>query len=164
MSFIIGIDIGTTNTKAVAFTDGGEVLANAGFSYQAFTGPDGTHELDPQQLFEAVLSVLKDVRGRTADRKGLAGVSFSCAMHSLIAVDQGGQPLTRAITWADQRSKSFADALKGSDTGRRIYRQTGTPIHPSSPLCKLLWLKDRQPDIFARAAKFCAKAGPCSGC
>ncbi|HEY6901783.1 MAG TPA: gluconokinase, partial [Puia sp.] len=45
-------------------------------------------------------------------------------------------------------------ALKESAAGRRIYRQTGTPIHAMSPLCKLLWLKAEKPDLFERAAKF----------
>ena len=130
MSFIIGIDIGTTNTKAVAFTDGGEVIANSLFSYPAFTDADGAHELDPRQLLEAVLAVLKEALIQADGRKGLAGVSFSCAMHSLIAVDSRGEPLTCAITWADLRSKPFADVLKSSEAGGRIYRQTGTPIAP----------------------------------
>ena len=137
MSYIIGIDIGTTNTKAVAFTDGGDVLADANFSYTAFTGDDGVYELDPTSLWGAVLKVLSEVLSRTSDRKGLAGVSFSCAMHSLIAVDRQGELLTRAMTWADSRSKLFSDRLKASEAGRRIYQQTGVPIHPMLPLCKL---------------------------
>jgi len=154
MSYIIGIDIGTTNTKAVAFTDGGDVLADANFSYTAFTGDDGVYELDPTSLWGAVLKVLSEVLSRTSDRKGLAGVSFSCAMHSLIAVDRQGELLTRAMTWADSRSKLFSDRLKASEAGRRIYQQTGVPIHPMLPLCKLLWLREKEPDIFRRAAKF----------
>ena len=38
--------------------------------------------------------------------------------------------------------------------GKKIYEHTGTPIHPMSPLCKLMWMKDNQPDIFANAYKF----------
>ena len=154
MTYIIGIDIGTTNTKAVVFTDTGDVLADANFSYTAFTGGDGAHELDPDQLLNAVRKVLADVVGRMNGKPGLAGVSFSCAMHSLIVVDGRGEPLTRAMTWADSRSKSFADELKAHEAGRRIYRQTGTPLHPMSPLFKLLWLKKNKPEIFARGAKF----------
>src|SRR6185503_11656650 len=115
MSYIIGIDIGTTNTKAVAFTDTGRVLADVNSSYTAFTGEDGMHELDPRHLWDAVVKVLLDVLSRTSDHKGLAVVSFSCAMHSLIAVDRQGELLTRAITWADGRSKLYADRLKGSE-------------------------------------------------
>jgi len=154
MSYIIGIDIGTTNTKAVAFTDEGEVLATAGESYHALSDPDGRHELDPARLLEAFVSALKEVTRKTADRKGLMGISLSCAMHSLIVVDKEGLPLTNAITWADLRSQSYAEALKVSEAGRRIYRQTGTPLHPMSPLSKLLWLKDKEPAIFQQAEKF----------
>lgn len=154
MSYTIGIDIGTTNTKAVAFTDEGEVLAIAGASYQALTDPNGRHELDPAGLLEAFAAVLKEVAGKTAHHKGLMGISLSCAMHSLIVVDKEGAPLTNAITWADLRSQAYAAALKSSEAGRRVYRQTGTPLHPMSPLSKLLWLKDKEPAIFQRAGKF----------
>jgi gluconokinase len=75
-------------------------------------------------------------------------------MHSLIVVDKEGKSLTNAMTWADLRSKPYAEALKGSEAGKRIYRQTGTPIHPMSPLFKLLWLKDKEPEIFRQAGKF----------
>lgn len=150
MRYVVGIDIGTTSTKAVAFTAGGEVLGSAGASYPVFTDGDGRHELDPDQLFDAVSSVLSAVRGYGE----LEAVSFSCAMHSLILVDGEGRPLTRAMTWADLRSEAYAAALKGSEVGSRIYRQTGTPIHAMSPLCKLLWLKDKQPVLFRQAAHF----------
>ena len=154
MHYIIGIDIGTTNTKAVAFTDEGAVLDSAGASYPIFSEVDGQHELDPDKLLEAVVTTLGEVRKRTASWQGLAGISFSCAMHSLILVDAAGKPLTRAITWADQRPAPFAKALKDSAAGRRIYRQTGTPVHAMSPLCKLLWLKEAEPDLFSKAARF----------
>lgn len=154
MRYIIGIDIGTTNTKAVALTDEGEVLGSASVSYPVFSAGEGQHELDPVQLLEAVLAALRDVRVQTAAAPGLAGISFSCAMHSLIAVDAAGEPMTRAITWADLRPAPYAKALRDSAAGRRIYQQTGTPVHAMSPLCKLLWLKVAEPDVFARAARF----------
>lgn len=154
MHYIIGIDIGTTNTKAVAFTDGGEVLGSAGASYPIFSEVEGQHELDPDQLLGAVLGTLREVREKTASRVGLAGISLSCAMHSLIVVDETGKPLTRAITWADLRPARYAKILKDSAAGRRIYRQTGVPIHAMSPLCKLLWLKEAEPALFGKAARF----------
>jgi gluconokinase len=154
MHYIIGIDIGTTNTKAVAFTDEGEVLGSAGASYPIFSEEEGQHELDPDQLLEAVLKTLREVREKTVSRAGLAGVSLSCAMHSLILVDEAGKPLTRAITWADQRPARYAKILKDSAAGRLIYRKTGVPIHAMSPLCKLLWLKEARPALFGKAARF----------
>jgi gluconokinase len=152
MRYVIGIDIGTTSTKAVAFTTSGTVLASAGSGYPVFTDVEGRHELDPDQLMEAVLSALEQVLKSMGDVP--AGVSFSCAFHSLMAVDGQGKPLMRAMTWADLRPSAAAKALKGSLAGRLIYRHTGTPIHAMSPLCKLLWLKEDQPDIFRQASRF----------
>jgi gluconokinase len=153
MRYVVGVDIGTTSTKAVAFTAGGAVLGSSAASYPVFTDAGGRHELDPDQLFDAVLSVLRAVTGGSIEGEPEA-VSLSCAMHSLILVDSEGKPLTKAMTWADLRSEAYAAALKGSESGRRIYRQTGTPIHAMSPLCKLLWLKDKQPALCRQAAHF----------
>jgi len=153
MRYVIGIDIGTTNTKAVAFTETGQVLGTEETSYPVFTDGAGAHELEPNALFDAALTVLLQITEKL-DPGEAAAVSFSCAMHSVILVGEDGKPLTRAMTWADRRSEAYAAALKGSELGQRIYRQTGTPIHAMSPLCKLLWLKDRQPELFRRAAKF----------
>ncbi len=75
-------------------------------------------------------------------------------MHSLIAVDKQDIPMTLAMTWADLRSQTYAQALKNTEAGKRIYRQTGTPIHAMSPLCKLLWMKDRSPEVFRAASRF----------
>jgi gluconokinase len=153
MRYVIGIDIGTTNTKAVAFTEAGRVLGSVETSYPVFTDATGAHELEPNGLFDAALTVLLQITEKL-DPAEAAAVSFSCAMHSLILVGADGKPLTRAMTWADRRSEAYAAELKTSELGRRLYRQTGTPIHAMSPLCKLLWLKDRQPELFRRAAKF----------
>jgi gluconokinase len=71
-----------------------------------------------------------------------------------MAVDKEGNPITNIITWADLRSTAYAQSLKNSEAGKRIYEHTGTPVHPMSPLCKLLWLKENAPDIFSRAARF----------
>jgi gluconokinase len=161
MQYIIGIDIGTTNTKAVAFTTDGKVLGSAGASYPVFTDAGGRHELDPGQLLHAVVSALGEVRkgiagmgAAGAGEEGLAGISFSCAFHSLIVIGEAGKPLTQAMTWADLRPAAQANALRGSEAGNRIYRHTGVPIHAMSPLCKLLWLKETQPDLFQRGVKF----------
>ena len=152
MSYVIGVDIGTTNTKAVAFTTSGAVLASAGTGYPVYSDAEGRHELDPVELMEAVETALSQVIRAAGGVP--AGVGFSCAFHSLLAVDGEGKPIMRAMTWADLRPSGAAKALKGSEAGQRIYLKTGTPIHAMSPLCKLLWLRDNQPDVFERAFRF----------
>ncbi|MEO5905680.1 MAG: gluconokinase, partial [Saprospiraceae bacterium] len=70
------------------------------------------------------------------------------------AVDEKGHPLTNMITWADLRSSEYAMRLKFTELGHKLYDRTGTPVHPMSPLCKLMWMKDRLPEIFNSAHKF----------
>lgn len=69
-------------------------------------------------------------------------LSLSSAMHSLLLADDAAKPLTPLITWADQRASAQARRLKGSERGQMIYEATGTPLHPMSPLCKLIWMKE----------------------
>ena len=154
MRYVIGVDIGTTSTKAVAYTETGDVLESAGAPCEVFTDAGGMHELEPAQVFDAVITVLLEVTEHSAAPEDVVAVSFSCAMHSLILVDETGKPLTRAFTWADRRSEPYAAMLRNSDAGRRIYRQTGVPNHAMSPLSKLLWLKATRSDLFSRAARF----------
>jgi gluconokinase len=153
MKYILGIDIGTTNTKAVAFDLQGKPVAQTSRTYPFISEKEGYHELDPNILFAAVTEVIKAVLKSIASDQ-LAGISFSSAMHGLIAVDEKGQPLTNMITWADLRSSEYAMRLKFSELGHKLYERTGTPIHPMSPLCKLMWMREQQPEIFAKAHKF----------
>jgi gluconokinase len=153
MKYILGIDIGTTNTKAVAFDLQGKPVAQANSTYPFISTKQGYHELDPQVLFVAVTEVMKAVLEITASEE-LAGIAFSSAMHGLIAVDDKGHPLTNMITWADLRSTEYAMRLKFSELGHKLYERTGTPVHPMAPLCKLLWLREHETEIFTRAHKF----------
>jgi gluconokinase len=152
---VIGVDIGTSGTKAIAYTLEKKVIANTYVSYNPVDNPPGYHELDPEVLFNAVVTCIERTAQQAITLVGhIDGVSFSAAMHSLIAVDVNGDPLTNVITWADGRSASYAETLKRSPAGQDIYKYTGTPIHPMSPLCKIMWLRDHQPAIFAATHKF----------
>jgi gluconokinase len=71
-----------------------------------------------------------------------------------MAVDTECRPLTLLLIWADIRSAKQAKDLRSTELGKKIYIQTGTPIHPMSFLCKLLWVKDEQPELFSKAYKF----------
>ncbi|MGB2576340.1 gluconokinase [Leuconostoc suionicum] len=156
MEYMVGVDIGTTSTKAVLFDDKNVVVASANKSYALYRDLPDMAEEDLNELFEALISALAEVV-RDADlSKGnkIAAVSFSSAMHSLIAFDEEWKPLTRAITWADTRAVEYTEELKANGLGEQIYKNTGTPIHPMAPLSKLLWLKSEHADIYHKAAHY----------
>ncbi len=154
-SYYLGVDIGTTSTKAVLFAKSGKVIASDTVFYPLETPNPLVAEQDPEEIFRAVLSsVRKTIRNSDIDTKQLKLVSFSSAMHSLIAVDAIGNLLTQSITWADTRSSKHAKHIKEQLNGHEIYLRTGTPIHAMSPLSKLVWLKEDEPEIFKQAEKF----------
>ncbi len=151
----VGVDIGTTSTKAVVYDAKGEVLGLHNVEYPLHTPEVSAAVQDPEEIFQAVLmSIRTAIEKSEIEGQKIGFISFSSAMHSLIAVDHEGSPLTQCITWADTRSSKWAEKLKTSSTGHEIYRRTGTPIHPMSPLIKLIWLKEEYPQLFGRTAKF----------
>ncbi|MDQ4142084.1 MAG: gluconokinase, partial [Bacteroidota bacterium] len=158
MHYMIGVDIGTTSTKAVGFNLQGHVLAEKSVEYPLLNPQPSYSEQNPDEVLQAVLDSISAVTAATRTKgfttAGLAGISFSSAMHSLIALDAEGNLLTNSITWADTRSKAYADQIKNSAAGHNIYRRTGTPIHPMSPLCKLVWLQAEQPELAKQTHKF----------
>ncbi|MER2997903.1 gluconokinase [Pontibacter populi] len=152
---IIGVDIGTTSTKAVAFGVDGKLLFQYAVEYPIYSSQPGYAEQDPDMVFKAVLQTVQTIVGEL--RKAgysLIGISFSSAMHSLIALDEHDSLLTNCIIWADTRSRLQAEKLKQSEIGYDIYLHTGTPIHPMSVLPKLIWLREQMPELFANATRF----------
>jgi gluconokinase len=155
LNFMIGVDIGTTSTKAVLFTEAGQVVGKALVTYPLYTPDVATAEQDPEEIFAAVVKTVRRVVDlHQVQPAHLLGVAFSAAMHSLILVDATGQAITRSITWADNRSASWEKRIERHHNGHAIYRRTGTPIHPMSPLVKLTWLCHEHPELMQQAARF----------
>ena len=153
MDYYLGIDIGTTSSKAIAFSVTGEVIASCSFDYEMNHPQPNRSEQNPNEIFEAVLKGIEKVVNEMS-RQLPVFISFSAAMHSVIAVDEKGKLLSQCIIWADNRADIIAEKLRNSEKGRRFYSASGVPIHSMSPLCKLLWFKENQPYIFNTAYKF----------
>ncbi|GGC78864.1 gluconokinase [Undibacterium terreum] len=153
--YMLGVDIGTTSTKAVLFTHAGAIVAQHAVEYPLIGDIPGMAEQDPVQIYAAVLSTIQQaVKLAGAGAEEISLVSFSAAMHSLILVDAEGNLLSNSITWADNRASAWANRVRDEMGGHDIYLRTGTPIHPMSPLCKLVWLRHEHADLFGRAARF----------
>lgn len=152
-TYFIGADIGTSSSKALAFSAKGEILCQHQINYPTAHPKSSYSEQDPDQIFDALIKVIglvvKDMHGKQPEC-----VSFSAAMHSLMAVNKKNEPISRLIIWSDGRSQKEAEWLKSQKIAKRIYSHTGTPIHPMSPLCKLLWIKKEDPKLLKKTARF----------
>ncbi|WML45765.1 gluconokinase [Neobacillus sp. PS3-40] len=153
--YVIGVDIGTTSAKSVLYSKDGTVISNYQIEYPLFSPTPETAEQDPEEIFRAVINTIKQtIQGSHVLPKDILCVSFSSAMHSVIAVDKDGKPLTECITWADNRSSDWAEKIKTEMNGHEIYLRTGTPIHPMAPLAKIVWLRNDYSELFSKSYKF----------
>ncbi len=152
---VIGIDIGTTSTKAVIFEEDGRVRTMHAVEYPMFHPQREWAEQDPHVLFSAVMqSIQGAIYKGNVSAEQVKAIGFSAAMHSLILVDEHHRPLTNCMIWTDNRGSKQAEQLRNSEKGIEIYKKTGTPIHPMSPLVKLMWFKEHMPHVFERTYKF----------
>lgn len=152
MDYNIGIDIGTGSVKAVAVDLEGKSFAASQRHYPYAVPEVGYHEQDPVAIWTAFQQCLEELLITVAEQP--MSVSLSSAMHSLIPVDRAGSPLHPMITWADSRASDIALKLQHKKEGLQIYEATGTPLHAMSPLVKLIWLWENEPDLFSRTHKF----------
>src|SRR5687767_11121758 len=117
---VVGVDLGTTSTKAVAFDTRGHVLASHSAGYELAEPEPGQAVQDPDRIYAAVLeSVRETVSG--LDGRPVSGLSFSAAMHSLLGLDPAGVPLTPVLTWADSRASAQAERLRADGGGLRLH-------------------------------------------
>jgi gluconokinase len=155
MDLYIGVDVGTSSARAVAFDAEGRSHAVARRPYHLRHPGPGRAELDVEEVWNATAASLRDtaLSVRAAGHE-VRAVSLSTFMHSLLALDGAGDPLTGLITWADARAAEQARALRQSPAAEAIYRRTGVPLHAMSPVAKLLWFRAEEPRICSRAARW----------
>ncbi|MCA0972170.1 gluconokinase [Halobacillus litoralis] len=150
---VIGLDIGTTSAKAVLFDLSGHVVSEHEEGYPLLHPQTGYAEQDPAEIEQAARTALKECREKSGiEAKDISGVGISAAMHSLICMNEEGLALSPSIIWADGRSVEEAAWLKREHP--EIYMATGTPLHPMSPLAKLVWMKNRETEEYREATYF----------
>lgn len=154
-AWFLGIDLGTGSCKTIALDVSGKVLGHGAADYQAAAPAGRWGEQEPEALVKAAIQAARQVSEKFGlSPEGCRAFSIGGAFHSLIALDEAGQPLTGAITWIDERAVQQAQDARKSGMGESLYRQTGCPAHSMYPLYKLAWLRQEQPGIFRKASRF----------
>jgi D-xylulose kinase len=153
MKLLLGIDAGTTSVKSGLFNADGQCLAVARQEYQFSTPRASWAELNPEIYWQACVSTTQKVLQQTG-AKDVSAVSVSSQGETMIALDAFGKPVYPAIVWLDNRAEREADIL-AKKFAAEVYERTGIPeIIPTWTACKILWLKQNEPDAFSRVNKF----------
>ncbi len=153
---LLGLDVGITGCKAVAFDLNGAMLAQAYREYPLYQPQPGWMEFEPAEVWTAVKAVIRDVTAATAATAGDPVRALCIATHgeSVAPVDAQGRPIYRFITAIDTRAAEQA-RWWGETLGReRIFAITGMPLHPMYTINKLMWLRQHEPGVFAAAERF----------
>ncbi len=149
---LMGIDVGVTGCKAVVFETDGRMAGGAYREYPLHQPRPGWAEIDAEELWSAVSTVIRDAAGSA--REPVSALSVASHGESILPLDRHGEPLGRFISAVDARAQDEADWWQAEVSRERIFQITGMPLHPLYSLPKLMWLRDHQPERYQQALWF----------
>lgn len=156
MHALLGIDLGTTGVKAALFdADNGQVITSAFFEYPLYHPQPGWAEQHPQDWWQATLAAihacLESAKPHGITPAGVRGVGLSGQMHGVVLLDEQSMVLRPCIIWADQRSEPQCRWMTERVGADKLIDYVSNPALPGFSAPKALWVRDNEPEIFARA-------------
>jgi len=152
--YIIAYDLGTTGNKATIFDDEGNLVSSAFSGYKTYYPKTSWVEQEPKDWWNAIGSSNKKLLEKSGIKPSeIACLTFSGQMMGCVPVDKKGEPLGRALIWADQRGVRQAERLTSKLGEEYIYQTVGHRPSASYSAAKILWIKDNEPDRFKKIYK-----------
>jgi len=149
--YYIGVDLGTSALKLVMMKGNGELVKTVSKEYPLYFPRSGWSEQNPADWFLAVKEGLKELAA-FADEK-IAGISFGGQMHGLVILDKDDNVLRPAILWNDGRSTEETDYLNNVIGKEKLSKLTANIAFAGFTAPKILWVKNNEPEIFAKISK-----------
>jgi sugar (pentulose or hexulose) kinase len=151
---LVGLDVGTTATKAQAFGLDGRVLGSASRGYGLITPQPDWVEQSPDELINAAAEATRQVVDRLSPHDHVVALALSSQGGTTIPVDAHGRPTYNAISWMDQRGDIQAARVGAALGAELIHTTTGWPLQNLLPLQHIAWLRDNCADRFATTRHF----------
>ena len=154
MSYVLGLDLGTSSLKGLLVDREGEVVYTASSDYPLIHLEVGYSEQDPNAWYEAAMVVLEKIVTDVPDvKEKLEAISFSGQMHSLVLLDEADQIVRHAILWNDVRTTKQCEMIR-TELGERLIQITQNKALEGFTLPKILWVQEHEPELFAQASQF----------
>lgn len=154
MAFLLGIDIGTSGTKTVLFDELGNTIASDTQEYPLYQPKNGWAEQDPEDWWRATYTSIQNVIKKSSVAvSDIKGVGLSGQMHGLVMLDADNKVLRRSIIWCDQRTKLECEQITSLVGAKRLIEITANPALTSFTASKILWVRNNEPEVFAKARK-----------
>lgn len=153
--YLLGIDVGTTGTKSVLVSADGCIVGQAYRAYPIHTSQIGWSEQNPEDWWQAVVETVRAVCADPVMGEQVAGISLSVQGGTMVAVDKDFRVVRPAMVWNDARCQAEMEAyLAEVGDAQTMYRKTGWELEPSMNAMQIRWMKDHEPDNFAKTAMF----------
>ena len=150
---LLGIDVGTTGCKSVVFSEHGEMLASAYQEYDFQATQPGWAELDSREVWEKIQQTIRAAASQAASDPIKAVCASSCG-EAVVPVSQDRRILGPSLLNFDLRGLEYVDELRSKFDAEIFYQINGNTIGNNYTLPKLLWIRDRQPELYAQTYKF----------
>lgn len=147
--FMLGIDLGTSGSKAVLLEESGEIKATAKSEYGLTRPREGWVEQDPDDWWEGVRNSVRSVVEKSdIESSKIETLALSGQMHGSVFLDSSGEVIRPPILWNDTRTSSQCEAMKNQIGEDRLRDLVGNPILEGFTAPKLLWLRDNEPENY----------------
>lgn len=149
MKYLLGADVGTTSLKMVLFDENGNEIKSLSKDYTLGVSGDRV-EFDAEKYWEMFCGGFEELSAEHP----IHALAIDTQCETLIVTDEDGKPLRPAIVWLDNRADAQAKEIERVFGTRRVYEVTGQPeVTATWPACKLLWLKQSEPEVFTKTKK-----------
>ncbi len=153
MTYVLGLDVSTTATKAVLVDEAGDV-SGIGVAEYGFDVPQPRwSEQDPRLWSDGAISAIRAVLASTGVRGDeVTAVGLTGQMHGLVLLDAADRVLRPAILWNDQRTAAACDEIRAAVGAEQLIRTTGNDAVTGLTAPKLVWVRDHEPEVWAQVA------------
>lgn len=155
MSYVIGVDLGTSSVKIILVNEEGYVIQKVSKPFTLIQEQSGYSEQDPQDWVDQTILGLSDLMQKfDGYREDIKGISFSGQMHGLVLLNKNNEVLRNAILWNDTRTTEECNDIHKVVGKSRLLKITKNLAVEGLTLPKLLWVKKNEPMVFSQTDKF----------
>lgn len=151
MSYVIGVDLGTSGTKTVLFDELGKVIASHTVEYPLYQEKNGWAEQDPMDWYNATITTIKTVLDKSnIDSAEIKGIGLSGQMHGLVMLDKDFNVLRKSIIWCDQRTGKECEEITEIVGAEKVIEITANPVLTGFTASKIRWVMKNEPNVFEK--------------
>lgn len=151
--FVIGLDVGTTGTKAIVCDEKGRIVGSGYREYELKCESGGWVSQSAADWWDAAIYAILTASSNV-DKSQITAISLSTQGASMLAADGYGNALSDVITWMDNRAVKECDELDRTVGSETIYKKCGWRLTPAGDAAKIMWMKHNIPQVFENAACF----------